>query len=514
MIPVYVVRHGATELNNQTDLSQDRIRGWANVPLADEGREEAHHAAQELQQYGIQVIVSSDLHRAAETAQIIGQTLGVQPQLTPKLRPWNLGDFTGTSTKEALPKIAVFVQEKPDEPVPGGESFNQFKERAFQGLAEAIQQAQGKPLCIVTHHRDERLFKASEALGWPPNHEIDLNIFLQKGDPPGGVYEMNVNPQALAPQGAPQMPAGAPQPGQGVPPGAPGQQVVPAGNQPNPAMQQQMQQAMQQQQLQMKLQQKLQQIEKAIQLLRDDHPRGYRIDIEVDTMVHGDQQVERQDATEFLTSVTEFVTAAGQIVMQAPDFAPLAAKMLQWGVRKFRTGRELESAIDEYADKVTKEAQANQGKPKPPSPEQIKAQTEQKKAQAEIQSKQLEAKSQQANDEREAKLQEMKFTFDKQIKELDVKIKMMEAQLKEREMGAKMAMMEKEHNLKAQHMEQQSAFDSAQMHMKNQEAQANHQRGQVEAETAHRHNMEFADHAHKQRMTQPQLNGGGNEAVR
>ena len=498
MIPVYVVRHGATELNNQTDLSQDRIRGWANVPLADEGRKEAYHAAAQLQQYGIQVIVSSDLHRAAETAQIIGQTLGIQPQLTPKLRPWNLGDFTGTSTKEALPKIAVYVQEKPDEPVPGGESFNQFKERAFQGLAEAIQQAQGKPLCIVTHHRDERLFKASEALGWPPNHEIDLDTFLQKGDPPGGVYEMNVNPQALAPQGAPQMPAGAPQSGQ-VPPGAPGQQVVPAGNQPNPAMQQ----AMQQQQLQMKLQQKLQQIEKAIQLLRDDHPRGYRIDIEVDTMVHGDQQVERQDATEFLTSVTEFVTAAGQIVMQAPDFAPLAAKMLQWGVRKFRTGRELESAIDEYADKVTKEAQANAGKPKPPSPEQIKAQTEQKKAQAEIQSKQLEAKSQQANDEREAQLQQQKHQFETQKMQMELKIKELELQLKEREMNMKLQMQQQEGQLKATQMQQQHHFETQRMARDEQFAQAEHGRREQAAQAQHHRNM-----------TQPQPNGGGNEAVR
>src|SRR5262249_2263564 len=178
------------------------------------------------------------------------------------------------------------------------------------------------PLCIVTHHRDERLFKASEALGWPPNHEIDLNIFLQKGDPPGGVYEMNVNPGALMPQGAQQMPAGAAPPGAASPP--PGQQLAPAGAQPpNPMQQQQMQQLQQM----LQVQQKLQQIQKAIQLLRDDIPRGYRIDIEVDTMVAGDQQVERQDATEFLKGVTEFVMGAAQIVQIQPDFAPLAGKM-------------------------------------------------------------------------------------------------------------------------------------------------------------------------------------------
>src|SRR5215472_944111 len=222
---VYVVRHGATSMNNQTDLSQDRIRGWSDVPLAPQGREEAKKAAEELKQFGIQLIVTSDLTRAQETAHIISQELGGVPiQVSQKLRPWNLGDFTGANTKEALPKIAVFAQQTPDQPIPGGESFNQFKNRANQGLAEVVQLAQGRPVAIVTHHRDERLWKAEQAAGW--SGQVDLNVFLQKGDPPGGVFEMDVNPAALsspAPQGggAPGAPASAPGvPAPAVPSGA------------------------------------------------------------------------------------------------------------------------------------------------------------------------------------------------------------------------------------------------------------------------------------------------------
>ncbi len=51
-------------------------------------------------------------------------------------------------------------------------------------------------------------------------------------------------------------------------------------------------------------------IEKAIQLLREDVPRGYWISIEVDTMVTGDAVQERADAVEFVGSVTKFLETA------------------------------------------------------------------------------------------------------------------------------------------------------------------------------------------------------------
>ncbi len=189
---IYILRHGATKLNNQTDMSEDRIRGWTDVPLAEEGRKEAQAAALKLKAKGVDAIVTSDLSRAQETAAIIGKALGVKPAVSRGLRPWNLGTFAGTSTKEALPKIAEYAQKRPDESVPEGESFNQFKERAFGGLADAIEANQGKVLVIVTHHRNERLYEAWEKAGRPEDLSIDMPTFLQKGDPPGGIKELAI----------------------------------------------------------------------------------------------------------------------------------------------------------------------------------------------------------------------------------------------------------------------------------------------------------------------------------
>jgi broad specificity phosphatase PhoE len=194
---VYLVRHGATQLNNTSDTSQDRIRGWTDVPLTDEGRQEAEKAAAELKDKGIGYIATSDLSRARETADIIGKALGIEPVPMMGLRPWNLGEFSGKSTKEALPQLAEYVQKRPDEPVPGGESFNAFKARAFEGLADALNAAGNKQLALITHHRVERLMEAWLRAGQPASHAINIPTFLQKGGPPGGVEELRIDADAL-----------------------------------------------------------------------------------------------------------------------------------------------------------------------------------------------------------------------------------------------------------------------------------------------------------------------------
>src|SRR5258706_18961 len=201
MIRLYIVRHGETKLNNDTDTSQDRIRGWTDVPLTDKGRQEAKVAGEKLKKHNIEVICCSPLSRAHETAKIIGKILNIKPVTIDGLKPWNLGELTGTSTKEALPKIAEYVRKKADKKVPEGESFNDFSNRTFEGFKEAIEKADGKTLCVVTHHRDERLIRAWVKAGCPADHHIDLDFFLQKGDPPGGVVALKIDEEGLGAEG-------------------------------------------------------------------------------------------------------------------------------------------------------------------------------------------------------------------------------------------------------------------------------------------------------------------------
>lgn len=189
---ILIVRHGATKMNNQTDMSEDRIRGWSDVPLSPEGIDEAHKSAADLLPFDLDIIVTSDLARAAQTAEIIGQTCHCPVFYNPLLRPWNLGHLQGATTKDALPTIQKFVCNFPDKSVPGGESFHSFTSRAFRGLQQTIQIAGPKNVCCVTHHRDERLFFAWRDEGFPPNHAIKISTFLQKGEAPGAVLPFEV----------------------------------------------------------------------------------------------------------------------------------------------------------------------------------------------------------------------------------------------------------------------------------------------------------------------------------
>lgn len=244
------------------------------------------------------------------------------------------------------------------------------------------------------------------------------------GGPPGPQPQAAMPPQGIAP-GQPQPPPGSPGPMMGMPPQLAAKMALFA-----------------------KAQKVAIKVKKAIDLLRDDIPRGYRIDIEIDSMVAGAVDQERQDSTEFITAITTFVKEAAPIVQTQPDIAPLLAKMLQWGVRKFRTGRDLEATIDDYADKIQKTSQ--QPKPQKPSPEEIKAQTEQARSQAEMAKAKMEAQSQQQNDQREQQIAQQQNAFEMQKMKLEMQKMEREEQLSLAEHRMKMEELQITHQQKLQ----------------------------------------------------------------
>jgi broad specificity phosphatase PhoE len=195
-VSFYLARHGATILNSESAASVDRERGWSQCPLTAEGAEDARQAALKLKDKGIGAICCSDLARSEESAEIIGRILDVEPRASAKLRPWGLGILTNRPMSMAGPQIAAYTK-KPDRPVPEGESFNQFKRRAFQGLYEAIAKHPGKSVLIVSHLRVDSLLRAWQALGQPISHNVDVETFTKEGEPPGGIRLFRTHMQLL-----------------------------------------------------------------------------------------------------------------------------------------------------------------------------------------------------------------------------------------------------------------------------------------------------------------------------
>lgn len=126
-------------------------------------------------------------------------------------------------------------------------------------------------------------------------------------------------------------------------------------------------------------------IDDVVEFYRSTALRRFRIDIETDSTVTGDESQERQDRQGLIESLTKMVEAWGPIVQQQPVMANLASELMMFGIRGFRVGRTLEETVQETVDKLS--AELGQPKPPPqPSPDElIKMQGIQAKTQAEIQ---------------------------------------------------------------------------------------------------------------------------------
>lgn len=143
-------------------------------------------------------------------------------------------------------------------------------------------------------------------------------------------------------------------------------------------------------------------IDAVMALLKDGALRRFRVDIETDSTIVGDESQERRDRNEFILSVTQFVQGWGPLITANPKLARMAGDLLMFGVRAYRVGRELEETIEDTVEQIDQIAQ------QPPSPppqmmiEQAKLEGTKAKTQAEIQKAMIGAK--QAQIEGQAKI--------------------------------------------------------------------------------------------------------------
>ncbi len=145
-----LIRHAESGWN-----AAGRWQGHGNPPLSDRGRAQANALARQLAREAIDVLVSSDLRRAAETAAILGQARGLQPELNPRLRELDLGDWEGL-TSDQIERTAGDVLRclndgDLDVRPGGGENLRELEQRALLVVTELVDAHPGRRLAIVTH---------------------------------------------------------------------------------------------------------------------------------------------------------------------------------------------------------------------------------------------------------------------------------------------------------------------------------------------------------------------------
>ena len=128
-VRVLLVRHGETVWNQE-----NRWQGQADTPLSQTGYDQARQLARRLQneERPIRAIYTSDLSRARDTADILGQVLGSTPLETAAWREMDIGTWSGLTTSEVATRHAeewARLRQGEDLPRGGGETFAQFQGR-------------------------------------------------------------------------------------------------------------------------------------------------------------------------------------------------------------------------------------------------------------------------------------------------------------------------------------------------------------------------------------------------
>jgi hypothetical protein len=171
-------------------------------------------------------------------------------------------------------------------------------------------------------------------------------------------------------------------------------------------------------------------VPQALELLRNEPMRSFRIEISTDSLIMMDESQEKQDRMEFLGAVSSFLEKAVQASQVAPQIVPLSLDMLKFGVGAFKIGKSMEGQIDQTAQQFKEQLEQQQQQPEqppPPDPEEMKMQLQmqmdQAKMQAQAQTEQMkmqaEAQFKQADQQHQAQLEMARMDHETQLKAVD-----------------------------------------------------------------------------------------------
>jgi len=139
-----LVRHGETDWN-----AAGRLQGHTDRPLNDYGRRQAKELADRLAGEGADAIYASDLVRAKETAEIVGERLGLTVVVDPDLREKDWGTWEGLTGDE---RVHVEFE---------GESTEAHRDRVMGAVRRIVARHPEQRIVVVTHGGSLRRIQAA-----------------------------------------------------------------------------------------------------------------------------------------------------------------------------------------------------------------------------------------------------------------------------------------------------------------------------------------------------------------
>lgn len=145
-----VIRHGETQWNTQA-----RIQGHRDSTLTAAGRDQAEALAGRMAAEKFDVLISSDLGRAFDTASAVAARCTVPIVKDERLRERSFGAGEGLTYDEidkVYPNAFSRVREvDPDYTIPGGESRRVFHDRVRNAFDALAREHAGRTVVVVTH---------------------------------------------------------------------------------------------------------------------------------------------------------------------------------------------------------------------------------------------------------------------------------------------------------------------------------------------------------------------------
>jgi broad specificity phosphatase PhoE len=147
---VVLLRHGRTEWN-----ASGRFQGQLDSPLDPTGRAQAAAAGAALLPMQADALVSSDLKRTLDTAQVVAEACGLEVAVDERLREIHLGAWQGLTRAEArssYPQEYARWQAGEDARRGGGETYAEVGVRARACVDDWLERlGEGSLLLTVTH---------------------------------------------------------------------------------------------------------------------------------------------------------------------------------------------------------------------------------------------------------------------------------------------------------------------------------------------------------------------------
>lgn len=156
---LYIFRHGETDWNKEK-----RSQGWLGVPLNNTGIAQANDLAKIIEPIELDVIYSSPLPRALETAEIVARSANTKIIIHDGLKERNKGVLNGhlvRKTDNPEEELLDFLQDlivmpaklmrDPDFRPENGESWNDLAKRSYATILDIAKKSEGSKIGISTH---------------------------------------------------------------------------------------------------------------------------------------------------------------------------------------------------------------------------------------------------------------------------------------------------------------------------------------------------------------------------